>query len=208
MESEITNIEHKRKSNEIQGQSPLYMILFYLVSVLVLVSMTIQYSTMNDMLLKASDGILTAEVVLTLNDAIPYDNLIYALILYALATFGFEGTRSIIMSFDLKDISEKAKNMPRYKRNRLIQMLFTFIIIGIIGGIFQMNCINNGSIKADFKLGPITAGISTFLTLLAYADFGPKLSKQVSHFVASMKQPNEADEEEDWLDDSKKEEKK
>jgi hypothetical protein len=153
--------------------------------------------------MKLPEGtVLPTETIININDAIPYGNLIISLILYCLGTFGFEGTRSIIMSFDLTKISEKAKNMPRYKRNRLIQMLITFILITILAMIFQMICINHGITKADFQLSYLTSGIGTFMGLLAYTDFGPKLSKQVGRFVTDIgnkkaESNNKGDEEEE-----------
>lgn len=173
--------------NEVHGQSGVYMFIFYTVSLLVIGSMIFHYLSLRGLFTKLPDGtVISTETILNINEAIPYGNLVLSLILYCLGTFGFEGTRSIIMSFDLTKMSEKAKNMPRYKRNRLIQMLITFILITILAMIFQMICIDHGITKADFQLSYLTSGIGTFMGLLAYTDFGPKLSKQVGRFVTDI----------------------
>jgi succinate dehydrogenase/fumarate reductase cytochrome b subunit len=173
--------------NEVHGQSSVYMFIFYTVSLLVIGSMIFHYLSLQGLFTKLPDGtVIPTETILNINEAIPYGNLVLSLILYCLGTFGFEGTRSIIMSFDLTKMSEKAKNMPRYKRNRLIQMLITFILITILAMIFQMICIDHGITKADFQLSYLTSGIGTFMGLLAYTDFGPKLSKQVGRFVTDI----------------------
>lgn len=173
--------------NEVHGQSGVYMFIFYTVSLLVVGSMIFHYLSLRGLFMKLPEGsVVSTETIININEAIPYGNLVISLILYCLGTFGFEGTRSIIMSFDLTKMSDKAKNMPRYKRNRLIQMLITFILITILAMIFQMICIDHGITKADFQLSYLTSGIGTFMGLLAYTDFGPKLSKQVSHFVTDI----------------------
>lgn len=174
--------------NEVHGQSIVYMFIFYTVSLLVVGSMIFHYLSLRGLFMKLPVGTTTisTETITNINDAIPYGNLIISLILYCLGTFGIEGTRSIIMSFDLTNISKKAKNMPKYKRNRLIQMLITFILIAILAMIFQMICINHGITKADFQLSYLTSGIGVFMGLLAYTDFGPKLSKQVGRFVTDI----------------------
>lgn len=175
--------------NEVHGQSGVYMFIFYTVSLLVIGSMIFHYLSLRGLFIKLPVGtVIPTETIININDAIPYGNLIVSLILYCLGTFGFEGTRSIIMSFDLTNLSEKAKNMPRYKRNRLIQMLITFILITILAMIFQMICINHEITKADFQLSNLTSGIGIFMGLLAYTDFGPKLSKQVGRFVTDIGQ--------------------
>lgn len=186
--------------NEVQGQSVVYMFIFYTVSLLVVGSMIFHYLSLRGLFMKLPVGTTTisTETITNINDAIPYGNLIISLILYCLGTFGIEGTRSIIMSFDLTNISKKAKNMPKYKRNRLIQMLITFILIAILAMIFQMICINHGITKADFQLSYLTSGIGIFMGLLAYTDFGPKLSKQVGRFVTDIgKKKTEPDNKED-----------
>ena len=173
--------------NEVRGQSVVYMFIFYTVSLLVVGSMIFHYLSLRGLFIKLPVGAtISTETIANINDAIPYGNLIVSLILYCLGTFGIEGTRSIIMSFDLTNISKKAKNMPKYKRNRLIQMLITFILIAILAMIFQMICINHGITKADFQLSYLTSGIGVFMGLLAYTDFGPKLSKQVGRFVTDI----------------------
>lgn len=173
--------------NEVRGQSVVYMFIFYTVSLLVVGSMIFHYLSLRGLFMKLPVGAtISTETITNINDAIPYGNLIVSLILYCLGTFGIEGTRSIIMSFDLTNISKKAKNMPKYKRNRLIQMLITFILIAILAMIFQMICINHGITKADFQLSYLTSGIGVFMGLLAYTDFGPKLSKQVGRFVTDI----------------------
>lgn len=173
--------------NEVHGQSVVYMFIFYTVSLLVVGSMSFHYLSLRGLFMKLPVGAtISTETITNINDAIPYGNLIVSLILYCLGTFGIEGTRSIIMSFDLTNISKKAKNMPKYKRNRLIQMLITFILIAILAMIFQMICIKHGITKADFQLSYLTSGIGVFMGLLAYTDFGPKLSKQVGRFVTDI----------------------
>lgn len=165
--------------------SKTYMLVFYAVSLLVLFSMCLQFSGIES--LKASveisndDGFMfskqvNTEDILSINEHIPYDILIYALIFYCLSMFGIEGTRAIVASMEIKDISEKAKNMPRYKQNRLLQMLIIFIILSIIGVAFTS--IGNVS-KADYHLVPLFSGIGIFMSLLAYANIGPKLSNEI-----------------------------
>ena len=185
--------------NEVHGQSCVYMFIFYTVSLLVVGSMIFYYLLLRGLFINLPVGtVISTETIININDAIPYGNLVISLILYCLGTFGIEGTRSIIMSFDLTNISKKAKNMPKYKRNRLIQMLITFILITILAMIFQMICINHGITKADFQLSYLTSGIGIFMGLLAYTDFGPKLSKQVGRFVTDIsKKKTEPDNKED-----------
>lgn len=182
-----TTREERRNNTEVKGQSPLYMIIFYLVTVLVLFSMIFQFISFVGIWNKTPIESVTYEMIENINKALPYENLIISLIIYCLSTFGFEGTRAVIMSFDLKNISEKASNMPAYKRNRLIQMLITFTVITITGMIFEMICIKHSIPKADFQLSTLTTGIGTFMSLLAYSDLGPKVSKQVGSFVSSLK---------------------
>lgn len=190
--------------NEVHGQSGVYMFIFYTVSLLVVGSMIFHYLSLRGLFINLPVGtVVSTETIININDAIPYGNLVISLILYCLGTFGIEGTRSIIMSFDLTNISKKAKNMPKYKRNRLIQMLITFILITILAMIFQMICIKHGITKADFQLSYLTSGIGVFMGLLAYADFGPKLSKQVGRFVTDISNKktecnNKGDEEESF----------
>ncbi len=194
MESDSTLSEQDKNNvmkivdpNEVHGQSGVYMFIFYTVSLLVIGSMIFHYLSLRGLFTNLPTGtVISTETIININDAIPYGNLVISLILYCLGTFGFEGTRSIIMSFDLTNMSEKAKNMPKYKRNRLIQMLITFIFITILAMIFQMICIKHGITKADFQLSYLTSGIGTFMGLLAYTDFGPKLSKQVGRFVTDI----------------------
>ena len=190
--------------NEVHGQSGVYMFIFYTVSLLVVGSMIFHYLSLRGLFINLPVGtVVSTETIININDAIPYGNLIISLILYCLGTFGIEGTRSIIMSFDLTNISKKAKNMPKYKRNRLIQMLITFILITILAMIFQMICINHGITKADFQLSYLTSGIGIFMGLLAYTDFGPKLSKQVGRFVTDIgKKKTEPDNKEDEEEES------
>ena len=188
--------------NEVHGQSGVYMFIFYTVSLLVVGSMIFHYLSLRGLFINLPVGtVVSTETIININDAIPYGNLVISLILYCLGTFGIEGTRSIIMSFDLTNISKKAKNMPKYKRNRLIQMLITFILIAILAMIFQMICINHGITKADFQLSYLTSGIGIFMGLLAYTDFGPKLSKQVGRFVTDIgkkkTEPNNKEDEEE-----------
>ena len=190
--------------NEVHGQSGVYMFIFYTVSLLVVGSMIFHYLSLRGLFINLPVGtVVSTETIININDAIPYGNLVISLILYCLGTFGIEGTRSIIMSFDLTNISKKAKNMPKYKRNRLIQMLITFILITILAMIFQMICINHGITKADFQLSYLTSGIGIFMGLLAYTDFGPKLSKQVGRFVTDIgKKKTETDNKEDEEEES------
>ena len=190
--------------NEVHGQSGVYMFIFYTVSLLVVGSMIFHYLSLRGLFINLPVGsVVSTETIININDAIPYGNLVISLILYCLGTFGIEGTRSIIMSFDLTNISKKAKNMPKYKRNRLIQMLITFILITILAMIFQMICINHGITKADFQLSYLTSGIGIFMGLLAYTDFGPKLSKQVGRFVTDIsKKKTEPDNKEDEEEES------
>jgi succinate dehydrogenase/fumarate reductase cytochrome b subunit len=199
----------KKDPNEVHGQSGLYMFIFYSVSLLVLGSMIFHYLSLNGLFADALLGEkeVPTQLIMDINNAIPYGNLVLSLIIYCLGTFGFEGTRSVIMSFDLSKISEKAKNMPKYKRNRLVQMLITFIILTIIAMIFQMNCINHGITKADFQLSYLTTGIGTFMALLAYSDFAPKLSKQISSFVTDIGSNSKTNKERRKSDNGDEEEK-
>ena len=198
MESDLIQQEQETKnkkqksldmSTEVKGSSFLYMFIFYLVTSLVVCSMIFQFISLRGLWIKPPTVAVTeiatisVELIYDINLAIPYDNLVLALILYGLGMFGLEGTRAVIMSFDIEHISEKAKNMPAYKRNRLIQILITFAIITIAAIILQMICIKHGVSKADFRLNYLTTGIATFMALLAYSDFGPKVSKQISNLI-------------------------
>lgn len=202
-EQRLPHIKRKNKyDTEVHGSSFLYMFIFYLVTALVVFSMIFQFISLKDLWDNIPVGRIEHEMIDTINKAIPYENLIISLILYCLGMFGFEGTRAVIMSFDLKNISDKAKNMPAYKRNRLIQILISFTIITIMAMILEMICIKNGIPKADFQLSTLTTGIGIFMSLLAYSDLGPKLSKQVSTALSSLKpkadtqeEPNKKEEE-------------
>lgn len=202
-EQHLPYIRRKNKyDTEVHGSSFLYMFIFYLVTALVVFSMIFQFISLKDLWDNIPIGRIEHEMIDTINKAIPYENLIISLILYCLGMFGFEGTRAVIMSFDLKNISDKAKNMPAYKRNRLIQILISFTIITIMAMILEMICIKNGIPKADFQLSTLTTGIGIFMSLLAYSDLGPKLSKQVSATISSLKpdtnvheEPNKKEEE-------------
>ena len=180
-----------QKSDEVNGSSILYMLIFYVVSFLILSAMIFEFVALNNIIIDPEVGIPSTEKVLNITQAIPYEDLIYALILYSLGMFGIEGTRALIISLELRGISEKAKNMPRYKRNRLIQMLFTFVILAVVSMIFQMSCVN--MLKSDFHIGAIYAGITVYLMLLSYADFGPKLAREFS--ILSSKKKVEKEEE-------------
>lgn len=208
--TEQDNKQTKKNDTHINSHSPLYMILFYLVAIITMASMGFHYLSLRSLYIDVFS--VTNETVANINFGIPYENLIIALILYCLGTFGFEGTRSIIMSLDLSEIKAHAQNMPRYKRNRLIQMLFTFIIMTIVAMIFQLHCIRHKITNADFHLNYLTAGIGVFMALLAYADFGPKLSKSIGDLVAHAKKVSPKTEEElkkeqeDIKEEAKKEE--
>ena len=181
------------KSDEVNGSSILYMLIFYMISFLILSAMIFEFVALNNIVVDPEVGVSSTEKVLNITQAIPYEDLIYALILYSLGMFGIEGTRALIISLELKGIKEKAKNMPRYNRNRLIQMLFTFVLLAIISMVFQMCCVNLN--KSDFHIGPIYAGITVYLMLLSYADFGPKLAREFSILANKNKGESEEDEE-------------
>lgn len=189
MELEMTSVQSdkliRRNDTQLNAHSHLYMVLFYLVAIITLASMCFHYISLRSLYMDTFD--VTMEVVANINFGIPYENLILAMIIYCLGTFGIEGTRSIIMSFDLSQIKEHAKNMPRYKRNRLIQMLFVFVVLTLIAMYFQMKCIEHKITNADFHLNYLTAGVGIFMALLAYADFGPKLGKSIGDLVSHAK---------------------
>lgn len=203
MEQEIIDVPNekliRKNDTQLNAHSPVYMILFYLVAIITLCSMVFHYISLR--YLFTDDFNVTLETIANVNYAIPYENLILAMIIYCLGTFGIEGTRSIILSFDLSQVKEHAKNMPRYKRNRLIQMLFSFIILTLLAMYFQMKCIQHKVTNADFHLNYLTAGIGIFMALLAYADFAPKLGKSIgdlmSHAKNISKETEEKVEEED-----------
>ncbi len=179
-------------SNEVNGGSILYMLIFYMISVLILFAMIFEFVALNNIEPDAVTGFPSAEKVISITNAIPYEDLIYALILYSLGMFGIEATRSLIVSLEIKGIEQKAKNMPRYKRNRLIQMLFTFVILTVISMIFQMSTVN--LVKADFHIRPLYSGITVYLLLLSYADFGPKLAREFSILNEKKKEDTKTEE--------------
>lgn len=189
-------VKEKKFSTIVNGDSIIYMLIFYLVTLLVIGSMIFQFISLRNIWISDKLDSVTMELIDTINTAIPYDNLILALIIYCLSMFGLEGTRAVIKSFNVVDISKKAKNMPAYKRNRLIQILITFALLTIGAMILQMICINHGIAKADFQLSLLTSGIGVFMSLLAYSDIGPKVSKQIGNLVSSKeKSETESDEE-------------
>lgn len=205
MESNSIHSEQEVKENKlskfstiVNGDSIIYMLIFYLVTLLVIGSMAFQFISLRNIWVSDKLNSVTMEMIDTINTAIPYDNLILALIVYCLSMFGLEGTRAVIKSFNVVDIGKKAKNMPAYKRNRLIQILITFALLTVGAMILQMICINHGIAKADFQLSLLTSGIGVFMSLLAYSDIGPKVSKQIGNLVSSNskeKSETESDEE-------------
>lgn len=164
-------------------RSKSYMGIFYMIAILTLTAMTLQFFQIENLKISVecnNTGTVIKEVnteyVLELNDKIPYEVLIYAMIAYCLSMFGIEGTRSIIASMDIKNICEKAKNMPRYKQRRLMQMIFTFFVLSIFGVVYT----TLGNItKANYHLKELFIGLSLFMSILAYANMGPKLSNEI-----------------------------
>lgn len=198
-ESEIVteqsqSITKKRFGRDLQdtklnAASIKYMFVFYMVALLVISSMLFQYYSVNILVDNASiefdlgDAVeitISTEKIIEINDSVPYDILIYALIVYCLGMFGIEGTRSVIASMELSNIGEKAKNMPKYKRDRLFQMLVTFILLSVIGMVFKITTIDID--KVNFHLDALFSGVAVFLALLAYSDFAPKLGSEISKY--------------------------
>ena len=192
-EQEVKEKKLSKFSTIVNGDSIIYMLIFYLVTLLVIGSMIFQFISLRNIWVSDKLDSVTMELIDTINTAIPYDNLILALIIYCLSMFGLEGTRAVIKSFNVVDISKKAKNMPAYKRNRLIQILITFALLTIGAMILQMICINHGIAKADFQLSLLTSGIGVFMSLLAYSDIGPKVSKQIGNLVSNSKEKSETE---------------
>ncbi|MGL4949713.1 MAG: hypothetical protein ACRC5M_04965 [Anaeroplasmataceae bacterium] len=189
--------EDMSEAEKINGRSIVYMLIFYGVAILILFAMTFHFIDVHNIIVM---GNISLDAVITANESLPYENLIYALILYCLGMFGIEGTRSIVLSMDLKSVGDKAKNMPKYKRVRLLQMLLTFIILSITGMIFQIN--STEAVKANYHLDSLFAGIGVFLTLLAYSDFAPKLSHQIGELMKHHKEEQEeCEDEEDKKED-------
>jgi len=177
------------RDTNLNAASIKYMFVFYMVALLVISSMTFQYYSVNILIDNASiefdlgDAVqitISTEKIIEINDSVPYDILIYAPIMYCLGMFGIEGTRSVIASMELSNIGEKAKNMPKYKRDRLFQMLVTFILLSVIGMGFKITTIDID--KVDFHLDALFSGVAVFLALLAYSDFAPKLGSEISKY--------------------------
>lgn len=175
--------------NKVSAKSCLYMIIYYAVYALIIASMILHFIAIQNLIGEFPVGKVPYDTIISLNEALPYENLIYALMLYCLGLFGIEGTRSLIMSLDLNDIGKQSKNMPAYKRRRLLQMLITFILASILGLIFQVKCTE--CVKATFHLDSFYIGIAIFLSLLAYSDFSPKLGKNISVHIANKRKREE-----------------
>ena len=168
------------KVEELEGKNGLYMFIFYCISFLILAAMIFEFvsvQTLEATQLTEHGASSYLDAVINIVDTIPYDKLIVALIMYSLGMFGIEGTRSMVLTAELSGVSDKVKNMPTYKRNRLIAMTFTFIILTILAMIFQAICANY--LRADFHCSTFYSGITVYLLLLSYADFGPKLVRDI-----------------------------
>ena len=164
----------------VEGRNGLYMFIFYCIAFLILGAMIFEFVSVKSLELQSITeygGGSYVEAVINVVETIPYDKLIVALILYSLGMFGIEGTRSMVLTAELNGISDKVKNMPTYKRNRLIAMTFSFIILTVMAMIFQALCTNN--LRADFHCSTFYSGITVYLLLLSYADFGPKLVRDI-----------------------------
>ena len=178
------SLENHTKSdmNYITMKSPIYMIIFWLVGILVIVSMTLQLIVnLNENILETMKG----------NFVIPYSILINSLTAYMAILSGVEGTRSILKSKtniesdlydpenkeeykDAENISDSILYMPKYKRNRILAMLTYFLITSILAVIYQMISINIGS---SFCIGELFIGVAIGMLSLTYSDLGPKMIK-------------------------------
>jgi hypothetical protein len=127
-------------------------------------------------------------------EMIPYQALIYAMILYLLGLFGIEGTRSVVKSFDITGLQKQAQCMPPYKHARLIQMLVTFLIMGVLGLVFTTLC---SEVHPDFHLAEVFYGILASMVLLGYTDNGPKLANDIAQNIAKKAELQKEEKEEE-----------
>jgi hypothetical protein len=194
----------QEKSKKLGLQSNGYMLIFYTIVGLIIFSMTIQFVMLNRLIADNTTidigGVIKVVVntsdVLKINHLIPYETLLIAIISYMAASFGLEGGRGIIKNLDFSVKKEVAETMPLFKRRRLVQMLITFIILAIIGMVFQLYLASK--VDTDFQLETIFAGIAITLPIFAACDMGPKLANEISKNKFNDKNNNGIpDEEED-----------
>lgn len=165
------------------GSSPLYMVIWFALTFIILACMVIQFTGIQNLIEVAQEKDTTVANVdidnITRN--IPYEPLIYTLIVYMLGLFGVEGTRSIVKSLDVsglkKGMEKEGKCIPKYKHNRLLAMLITFFALSLIAIVFQLLC---KQAQSNYHLETIFYGILAGCSLIAYVDVSPKLSADLA----------------------------
>jgi len=182
-------------NQEVNGSSKLYMVIWFLITLLVIGSMTIQFIGVKGVIENSEikNEVINQSLIKQISDSIPYEPLIYTLIVYMMGLFGIEGTRSVIKSMDIsKAVKNQAQNMPKFKRRRLIFMFSTFFILALIAMFFQLT---TSAASANFHLDTIFYGILFGGSLIAYSDFCPKLSNDIAHNLALKKELEKEEEE-------------
>jgi hypothetical protein len=185
-------------STKVAGGSRLYMTIWFMISSLVILSIIIQFICVNNFIaneisLNSENVSISVKNLENVAEKLPYDHLITTLIIYMLALFGIEGTRSLIKSFDISGISKEAAHMPAYKRKRLIIMLFTFFTLTVVSIICML--FTDGA-KGNYHLESLFYGILFGSTLIAYSDMAPKLSLDIAQNI-SLKEEMETEREEE-----------
>ena len=175
MSEELLNTDRK-------GASILYMVIWFSITTLILGSIIVQFIGIQTLLQKAdvTQQTVSNMEIDNITRNIPYEPLIYTLIVYMLGLFGIEGTRAVVKSFDMLGLKKEAQCIPRYKHKRLIIMLITFFVLAILSMIFQI--ISESS--ANYHLDTIFYGILAGSSLIAYNDVAPKLSNELSQNVS------------------------
>ena len=183
-------IDELNNDNKVIGQSSLYMTVWFTITFMVVLAMTVQFVGIRTVIIESelSSEPIKMEAVTKYIEAIPYEPLIYALISYMLGLFGLEGTRAVIKSFDVSGLKKEAENMPNYKRKRLIIMLFTFVGLAFLSMIYQFF---GSKVSADYHLSTIFFGIAFGSSLVAYSDFAPKLSTELSNKIEEKREKEE-----------------
>jgi TRAP-type mannitol/chloroaromatic compound transport system permease small subunit len=176
--------DSKELNTDVNGSSPFYMFIFYIIATLILGSMIVQFIGLSTIIENAKIAagfgpmkVPEAELIAKYNEVIPYDVLIYALIAYVMGMMGIETGRSVIMNLDTKDFTEKAKCLPKFKRKRLIYFFFTFVVLALIAMVFQSL---TSIVKPNFCLKEFFAGIAFVLPLISLSDFLPKASHELT----------------------------
>ncbi len=175
------------ESEKVNGTSSLYMGVWFLITTLIIVAMTVQFLGIQSVIIQSelSDSPISVNLINQYSSNIPYEPLIYTLVVYMLGLFGIEGTRSVIKSFDVSGLQKEAASMPPYKRRRLISMVFTFFALAILAMIYQLL---GSKATADYHLETIFYGILFGGSLIAYSDMAPKLSNDISQNVVKKNQ--------------------